>query len=110
MTVKNKKLIFMILLVLTTCSMLAGFTYYPTTVKNATHNIANTAREMGLPEDDPIIIRAKQLWSEANEKWCYDRDIIASVVYNEAWYGTTDRHKELVAGVVCNSVIASDKM
>lgn len=37
-----------------------------------------------------------------------DIDIIATVVYNEAWCGCTDRHRDLVAAVVCNRV-KSDK-
>lgn len=33
-----------------------------------------------------------------------DRDIIATVVYNEAWGGCSERHRELVAAVVVNRV------
>lgn len=61
---------------------------------------------MGLPEDDPIIVRAKELWWQAENQFAYDRDIIATVVYNEAGYGCSDRHMELVAAVVCNRVQA----
>lgn len=68
------------------------------------HEIAETARSMGLPEDDPIIKRASELWWEANQQFCVDRDIIASVVYNESWYGCSTRHRELVAAVVVNRV------
>lgn len=95
------------------------------------HQIAELARSMGLPEDDPIIMRAQELWwsdfveddnaEEAPDTPCpveevpedelptpwytqQDIDIIACVVYNEAGYGCTDRHQELVAAVVVNRV------
>lgn len=73
-------------------------------VQNKAHEMAETARSIGLPENDPIIVRASELWWEANSKFCADRDIVATVVYNEAWYGCSDRHRELVAAVVCNRV------
>jgi len=60
--------------------------------------------EPGLPEDDPIIARAREIWWEQDARFQTDRDIIATVVYNEAGYGCTDRHMELVAAVVCNRV------
>lgn len=110
------------------------------------HEIAEMARELGLEETDPIIVRAQELWWEDYEAslangeamqaqeqpdilepfddaqdnvvaeteepveqpvWYtqQDIDIIASVVYNEAGYDTTDRHKELVAAVVVNRVL-----
>lgn len=72
--------------------------------KNQAHEIAELARQMGLPEDDPIIVRAQELWWEADADFQTDRDIIATVVYNEAWGGCTDRHRELVAAVVVNRV------
>lgn len=73
-------------------------------VQNKAHEMAEMARSIGLPEDDPIIVRAKELWWEANKQFSIDRDIIATVVYNEAWYGCSDRHRELVAAVVVNRV------
>jgi hypothetical protein len=76
--------------------------------KTTAHEIAEMARSIGLPENDPIIVRAKQLWEEANKQFCIDRDIIATVIFNEAWGGCSERHRELVAAVVCNRV-ASDK-
>ena len=98
------------------------------------HQIAELARSIGLPEDDAIIVRASEIWWEEDarvvgdadpykeaegrnagdgvpyageaEAWYTqtDIDIVACVVYNEAGYGTTDRHKELVAAVVVNRV------
>lgn len=120
-----------------------------TSKQEQAHQIAEIAREMGLEETDPIIVRAKELWWEDYEvmldngetdiseaapveevetieepiaepdiseqvaeepiPWYTqtDIDIIASVVYNEAGYGTTMRHKELVAAVVVNRVMDS---
>lgn len=41
-----------------------GFTYYRTERQEKAHEIAEIARSMGLPENDPIIIRASQIWWE----------------------------------------------
>lgn len=35
------------------------------------HEIAEMAREMGLPEDDPIIVRAQEIWREEKENRTY---------------------------------------
>lgn len=35
------------------------------------HEIAEIAREMGLPEDDPIIIRAKEIWADEKKNLTY---------------------------------------
>ena len=72
------------------------------------HEIAETARAMGLPESDPIIVRAKEIWKAEDIQFQIDRDIIATVIYNEAWGGCTERHRELVAAVIVNRV-KSDK-
>lgn len=44
--------------------------------------------------------------SQDTEPWYTDDDvrIVATVVYNEAWYDCTDRHRELVAAVIFNRV------
>ena len=78
--------------------------YRSQTTKDTAHEIAELARSLGLPEDDPIIVRARELWWEADEEFCADRDIIATVIYNEAWGGCSERHRELVAAVVFNRV------
>lgn len=78
------------------------------TIQDTAHEIAELARSLGLPEDDPIIVRAKEIWWKAEEQFCNDRDMIATVVYNEAGYGCSDRHMELVAAVIYNRV-NSDK-
>ena len=72
------------------------------------HKIAELARKMGLPESDPIISRAKEIWDGEDTQFQLDRDIIATVIYNEAWGGCTERHRELVAAVIMNRVY-SDK-
>lgn len=113
----KQKLTIMIIAMVIALSILAGFTVNAdvletndtNTIKDTTHEIAELARSLGLSEDDPIIIRAKELWCEADEtekinQFNYDRDIIATVIYNEAWYGCSIRHRELVAAVVCNRV------
>lgn len=84
--------------------LLGGFAYPPADQQAMAHEIAELARELGLPETDPIIQRAQALWWEADAQFCADRDIIATVVYNEAGYGCSERHMELVAGVLCNRV------
>lgn len=66
------------------------------------HELAEMARAEGLADDNPIIVQCKDIWWQAYEEFCYDRDIIATVIYNEAWYKCSDRHRELVAGVVVN--------
>lgn len=78
--------------------------YQPTTQKTQAHEIAEAARSLGLSETDPIIIRAKELWAEADTQYQYDRDLIATVIYNEAWGGCTDRHRELVGAVILNRI------
>lgn len=107
--------------------LLCGFAAREWTERQTTaHQIAELARSMGLPESDPIIVRAQELWWEDEPQetvpqetvpedelptpWYtqQDIDIIASVVYNEAGVGTTERHKELVAAVLVNRVL-SDK-
>lgn len=103
-----------VLLIACFCMLLIAFISSCTTHANAigiedtrktqAHEIAEQARAMGLPESDPIIVRAQELWQEADAQFCMNRDIIACVVYNEAWGGCTDRHRELVAAVVYNRV------
>lgn len=63
------------------------------------HELANMAREMGLPEDSPIIVEAKRLWHREEE----DLRILAKVILGEAPH-CTDRHQQLVAQVVLNRV------
>lgn len=98
-----KRIIFDVIIIVL-CVTSAGFICQANQVKDTVHEIAELARSIGLPEDDPIIARARELWWSADDEFCRDRDIIATVVYNEAWGGCSDRHRELVAAVVCNRV------
>lgn len=87
-----------VVLVLLAAALLIGAAPW-TSRQTKAHDIAEIAREMGLSEDNPIIVEASRLWWAERE----DTRIIANVVYNEAGNCTT-RHKELVAAVVLNRV------
>lgn len=102
------KTITIIIMILMTMPFLLGFTYQPFAIKDASHEIANLARSIGLPENNPIIVEAKKMWIEADKQFKKDRDIIATVVYNEAGYGCSDRHMELVAAVIYNRLKSDD--
>lgn len=71
------------------------------------NDIADKAREMGLPENDPIIVRAKQIWMEEQNKkpsyTDYDLKVMANTIYYEA-RDCSDRHQQLVGAVVMNRV------
>lgn len=71
-------------------------------IMNYTHSIAEEARSYGFSNDNYIIVKAGELWMEAFSKFCYDRDIVATVIYNEAWYQCSNRHRELVGAVIYN--------
>lgn len=89
-------------------SAVAKTSYAWTDKQEQAHEIAELAREMGLPEDNPIITEAQKIWQAEDLQFQLDRDIIATVIYNEAWGGCTERHRELVAAVIMNRV-KSDK-
>lgn len=101
-----KKLLAITLTLILCISLMAAMPYKNT--QDQAHQIAELARQMGLPENDPIILRAQEIWREADADFQTDRDIIATVVYSEAWGGCTARHRELVAAVIVNRV-NSDK-
>lgn len=70
-----------------------------TFIQKTVHSIAEMAREIGLPEDNPII-------QEASKQWFMDMEeikILAKVVYHEA-RGSNDRCQQLVAQVVINRI------
>lgn len=102
---KKQKTILLCLVIVTLMSLTIGAAPYVNKQDKA-HQIAELARDLNLPETDPIIVRAKELWSDADEEFCSDRDIIACVVYNEAWGDCTTEHRELVAAVIVNRVNA----
>lgn len=97
--------LFMMVVVVMMCGMTAqAQTKSPwVTQQENAHEIAESARAMGLPETDPIIVRAKQLWDEAKVQLCNDQEIIATLVFNESKY-CTDEHQLLVACVPINRV------
>lgn len=77
-------------------------------IKDTVHEIAELARSIGLPEDDPIIVRAKELWWEAHNTpvKTYTEDdlrILTNVIHYESC-GCSEWHKELVGQIVCNRV------
>lgn len=93
-----------VLLCVATILCCCAFTAHPSKdIQDTAHEIAELARSLGLPEDDPIITRAQELWWEADEQYQKDLQIIANVVYYEAG-GCPSRHRQLVAQVVLNRV------
>lgn len=102
------KSVITVIMVLITMPFLLGFTYQPFIIKDTAHEIAQLARSIGLKDNNPIIVQAKKLWTEADEQYRKDRDIIATVVYNEAGHGCSDRHMELVAAVIYNRLKSED--
>lgn len=80
--------------------------YQPLEQQQVAQNIATQARGLGLPESDPIITRAQELWWAAENELNYDRDLIATTIYHEAWGDCSDRHRELVGAVIYNRVLS----
>jgi hypothetical protein len=92
------------LVIATTFSTKAEAAFEYIAQKESAHEIAEMARQMGLAETDPIIVRAKELWNEADAQFQMDRDIIAVLLYNEAGYGCVLEHMETAAMVPINRV------
>ena len=81
------------------------------------HEIADLARSLDLPEDNPIIVEAKRLW---NEDYSINSDImqdaplytdndaviIAKVMYRECGGIQSDTEKACIAWVILNRVDA----
>lgn len=100
----RKKIITLLAVALISMPFMMSFKHSSYEIKDVANEILNLAQSLELPEDAPIINDTKELWQKADEWFCRDRDIIATVVYNEAGYGCSDRHMELVAAVVWNRV------
>lgn len=106
-----KKVVKIILIALVVCIMmpLTAMTYEEqSNIKNTAHEIAEMARSIGLPEDDPIILRASIIWWEAHNtpiKTYTDDDlrILTNVIHFESC-GCPEWHKEVVGQIVCNRV------
>jgi spore germination cell wall hydrolase CwlJ-like protein len=90
------------LLILTLSRNITASAYFPLDQQQAASAIANQARLIGLQESDPIITRSQELWWQAQNEFNYDRDLIATAIYHEAWGGCSDRHRELVGAVIYN--------
>lgn len=97
---------------------LCGFTYVgkdAADVKDTAHQIAELARSIGLLEDDPIIVRAQEIYNEVE-----DKDVRNAIPYTEAELkmvantvhyeskGCPDWHQQVVARVVVNRVLHED--
>lgn len=78
------------------------YQYPEFTTQQTLYNIIKVARDGGIPEDDLLIVLALERLEESRKQHRKDMEIIATVVYNEAGYGCSDRHMELVAGVIYN--------
>jgi hypothetical protein len=78
------------------------YQYPEFTTQQTLYNIIKVARDGGIPEDDLLIVLALERLEESKKQHRKDMEIIATVVYNEAGYGCSDRHMELVAAVIYN--------
>lgn len=70
--------------------------------KDAAHEIAEQARSLGLPENDPIIVRAKEVWQQAHNEQITIATMLSQVIYNESRGIQSDTHKACVAWVPLN--------
>lgn len=78
------------------------YIYPEFTIQETMSDIIQIAKNGGIPSDDPLLIRAQKLLNDSRRNYRRDLEIIATVVYNEAGYGCSDRHMELVAAVIYN--------
>ncbi|PKM72789.1 MAG: hypothetical protein CVU91_07105 [Firmicutes bacterium HGW-Firmicutes-16] len=102
-----------VILLSTTASALSGWTAR----QNTAHEIAQLARSLDLPEDNPIIVEARRLWyedymidsdNEPHEPIYTDEDavILAKIMYSECGGIPSDTEKACIAWVVLNRVDA----
>lgn len=103
----------MVILLSTAAMAINAWTNKQTTA----HEIAELARSLGLPEDNPIIVEAKRLWYEdykveideqPSEPIYTDDDaaIIAKIMYSECGSIKSDTEKACIAWVILNRVDA----
>ena len=78
------------------------YIYPEITLQQDLYEILEISLKNNISEDDPLVRRARKLLEESIKRYEEDRDIIATVVYNEAGYGCSNRHMELVAAVIYN--------
>lgn len=93
---------FLLAAVLLLCAFMIGARPWTSNQEKA-HEMAELAREMGLPEDNPIIAEAQFLWWTETE----DAKILANVLLGEC-KDCTDRHQQLTAMTVLNRVAMED--
>lgn len=85
------------------CAADAGYFDAHEARKEAAHQMAEAARELGYAEDSEIITAAKTHYETAQSEIDAELDMLGRVVYFEAgssWI--SDRHQQLVACVVLN--------
>lgn len=85
------------------CSASAGYFDTAEQRKEAAHQMAEAARELGYGEDSQIIAEAKAHYNAAQDEIDGELDMLGRVVYFEAgssWI--SDRHQQLVACVLLN--------
>lgn len=99
---KFLKVTMAIVLCILTFSVTAGASYIQFELQAQANERANEARADGLPETDERIVKEKKIWWGAQNEFRYDRDLIATAIFKEAWGGCSDRHRELVAAVIYN--------
>lgn len=81
-----------------------GYTYQQR--KDIAHNIAEQARTLGLPAEDPILKRASEIWWDAHTEQESVATMLAKTMYNEGRGIPSDTHKACVAWVALNRVDA----
>jgi hypothetical protein len=104
----------LIVLMLILCISQMAITCVPSTQlwtpkQEKAHQIAQTAREMGLPETDPIITRASAIWNEnAYIQYYTDDDAImlAKTMFGEARGIRSETELACIAWTVLNRVDA----
>jgi len=73
------------------------------------HQIAQTARELGLPETDPIIVRSQELWNETSYIQYYTNDdaiLLAKTMFGEARGINSETELACIAWTILNRVDA----
>jgi len=120
-TIFKHSIVWSVVLTIILATVSVGATFNPTQQK--AHQVANIAREMNLPESDPIIVKAQQVWWEEELKkedldtqdsvvdgsseivWYYttnDAEMMANVIYHESRGIPSDTELACVGWIICN--------
>lgn len=105
MTITKQKMIqvaLAILLCMLAFVVSTGASYRQFEIQAQANERANQVRAEGYPETDERIIKENKIWWKAQNEFHYDRDLIATAIFKEAWADCSDRHRELVAAVIYN--------